>query len=109
MFQTPVTRMAKPVMEQTMMVSMKTSSMPMEACCRGDLAVAAAWAMGVEPRPASLEKIPRATPMRMVRSTVAPANPPSADVGVKASETTHQNTRGTSVMFMMMTMRAKAI
>ena len=47
--------------------------------------------------------------MRMVRSTVAPAKPPWAEVGVKASEMTHQNTRGTSVMFMAMTMRAKTM
>ena len=60
--QVPVTRITKPVMLQTMMVSMKTSSMPMEACTSGVSAVEAAWAMGAVPRPASLEKIPRAMP-----------------------------------------------
>ena len=38
----PVTRMAKPVMVHTMIVSMKVSSIPMEACTSGEALVAAA-------------------------------------------------------------------
>ena len=45
---------------------------------------AAAAAIGDDPRPDSFEKIPRATPQRIVIRTVAPANPPAADVGLKA-------------------------
>ncbi len=99
------TRITKPVMLHTMMVSMKTSSMPMEACTSGDSAVEAAWAMGAEPRPASLEKTPRAMPMRMAIITEAPAKPPCAAVGVNASETTHQNTAGTRSMCMQIMIR----
>ena len=38
----PVTRIAKPVMVHTMIVSMKVSSIPMEACTSGEALVAAA-------------------------------------------------------------------
>ena len=42
--------------------------------------------MGALPRPASLEKIPRATPKRRAAQTVAPAKPPVAAEPVKALE-----------------------
>lgn len=43
--------------------------------------------------------------MRMAIITEAPTKPPWAAVGVKASETTHQNTEGTRWMFMKMMTR----
>ena len=82
--QTPVTRMTRPVMEQTTRVSMKVWVMEMRACTTGWLVRAAAAAMGAEPRPDSLENRPRATPRRMAIITVAPAKPPVAAIGVKA-------------------------
>ena len=39
--------------------------------------------MPAEPRPDSLEKMPRATPQRMAWATVAPRKPPAADVPVQ--------------------------
>ena len=44
--------------------------------------MAAAAGIGALPRPDSLEKTPRATPMRMVSITAEPAKPPLAAVGV---------------------------
>ena len=42
----------------------------------GLLVSAAAWAIGAEPNPDSLENIPRATPIRSAKISVEPANPP---------------------------------
>ena len=46
---------------------------------------AAAAAMGAEPRPDSLEKRPRATPIWMTRRIPEPTKPPVAAVPVNAS------------------------
>ncbi|MNJ65046.1 hypothetical protein D3C77_610380 [compost metagenome] len=59
---TPEQMMARPVIEQTMMVSMNVPSMPIRPERTALSVVPAAWAMPAVPRPASLEKIPRATP-----------------------------------------------
>ena len=88
---------------------MNTSSMPMEACTRGLSAVEAAWAMGAVPRPASLEKTPRATPMRMASMTEDPTKPPVAAVGVKASVTTQTKTDGTRSMCITIMMRHRTM
>ena len=104
--QTPVTRMTRPVMEQTTRVSMKVWVMEMRACTTGWLVRAATAAMGAEPRPDSLENRPRATPRRMAIITVAPAKPPVAATGWKALDTTMARTPGISVMCMRITARA---
>ena len=52
-------------MEQMTMVSKNTSNTPQMACSAGSSVEEAAWAMGAEPRPASLEKTPRAKPFFM--------------------------------------------
>ena len=83
------------------MVVMNTSSIPMVACLIG-VEVAVAWAMGPLPSPASLAKMPRAIPNRTAIIAVAPAKPPCAAVGVKASSMTCRNIAGTSLMFKMM-------
>ena len=57
--------------------------------------------MGPLPSPASLAKMPRAMPKRTAIMAVAPAKPPCAAVGVKASSTTCRNMAGTSRMFRM--------
>ena len=49
-------------MVQTMSVSMKVPIMPIRPDCAAFFDWPAAWAMPAVPSPASLEKIPRATP-----------------------------------------------
>ena len=93
-FQTPLTTMASPVMVQTMMVSMKVPIMPTSPEKTGSRVAPAAWAMPAVPRPASLEKMPRATPMRMAISTVEPRKPPVAAVGLKACSKISANAAG---------------
>jgi hypothetical protein len=56
-----MTRMI-PVIEQTMMVSIKVPVVDTSPWCAGTWVLAAAAAMGVEPIPTSVEKTPRATP-----------------------------------------------
>ena len=51
---------------------------------RAGYVVPAAWAIPAVPRPASLEKMPRATPKRIAAITAAPAKPPVAAIGLKA-------------------------
>ena len=82
--QTPVDRIASAVKEQTMIVSIKVPSMATRPWLTGPLVLAAACAIGAEPRPASFEKTPRATPKRIAAQTAAPANPPVAAAGEKA-------------------------
>ena len=62
---TPDRSTAMEVRVQMMMVSTKTSKMPHRPCSTGSLVLEAAWAMGAEPRPASLENTPRAKPWRI--------------------------------------------
>lgn len=63
---------------------MKVPSIPIRPERTALWVVPAAWAMPAVPRPASLEKIPRATPKRIAAITAAPAKPPVAAIGVKA-------------------------
>ena len=71
-------------MVQTTMVSTNTSVMPHRPCFTGWLAEEEEWAKGAIPVPASLEYTPRAKPQRMANTTVEPAKPPVAAMGVKA-------------------------
>ena len=59
---TPVTISTRPVIVQTIRVSMKVPIMPIRPDCAGLLDWPAACAMPAVPRPASFEKMPRATP-----------------------------------------------
>jgi hypothetical protein len=77
--------MTNPVSEQTTMVSMKVCVIETSACVTGSRVCAAAAAMPPVPRPDSLEKTPRATPIRIAIISVAPAKPPAGAAGVKAS------------------------
>ena len=72
--QAPVVMIAKAVKEHTMMVSIKVPSIATNPCETGPFDLAAAWAIGADPRPASLENTPRATPNRIAAQTAAPAN-----------------------------------
>jgi len=68
--QSPVDRLMIAVNEQTMIVSTQTSATPMRPWWTGDLAWAAAWAMGALPSPASLVRSPRRKPICMAVFTV---------------------------------------
>jgi len=59
---TPETTIARPVMLHTTMVSKNVPIMPIRPLRTGSLLMPAACAMPAVPRPASLEKMPRATP-----------------------------------------------
>ena len=69
---------------QITMVSMNTSKMPKKPCLTGLVSLVAAWAIGAEPRPASLKKQPRAMPLVMEVEIVMPNAPPSAASALKA-------------------------
>src|SRR5690606_32687136 len=92
--QTPEQMMARPVMLQMMMVSMNVPSMPIRPERTGLLLVPAAWAMPAVPRPASLEKMPRATPQPIAAITAAPAKPPVAAPGWEAASQHHAHAPG---------------
>ncbi len=77
--------MTRPVMVQITRVSMNGSTSATTPSETGSSVLAAAWAMGAEPCPASLEKRPRFTPQSMVvMKTPAPV-PATPAVGWKAS------------------------
>ena len=67
------------VIEQTMTVSMKGSSMATKPWVSGSFVRTAAWAIEDEPTPASLEKAARRKP-----STTTPSTPPAAWKQVEA-------------------------
>ena len=58
--------------------------MEIKPCSTGSFVLAAAAAIGAEPRPDSLEKTPRATPFWIAIRMLAPAKPPIAAAGLKA-------------------------
>src|SRR5690606_38604501 len=62
LLQTPEHTMATPVTLQMLLVSLDVPVVPIRPDCTALVVVPAAWAIPAEPRPASLEKIPRATP-----------------------------------------------
>ena len=68
----PLMTIVKPVIEQTMSVSINTCVIETSACRPGKSVFAAAAAIGAEPSPASFENTPRATPYRIA----APSAPP---------------------------------
>ena len=95
---TPVNIMTSPVIVQTTSVSIKVPSIATSPCSTGSLVLAAAWAIGALPSPASLENIPRATPKRIAAQTVAPAKPPAADAPLNALSMMVASAPGTSSM-----------
>ena len=82
--QAPDTIITSPVIEQIIIVSINVPIMAIVPCLTGLFVIADAWAIGALPKPASFEKIPRATPNRMAAQTAAPAKPPVAAIGVNA-------------------------
>ena len=82
----PVTTIARPVMVQMTMVSMNVPVMQTRPCRAGSFVRAAAAAIGAEPRPASLEKMPRATPF-CIATKMVPTMPPVNADGLNAAFT----------------------
>ena len=76
---TPVSMITRPVIVHTTKVSINVPSIAISPCSTGSLVRAAACAIGALPKPASLEKMPRATPKRIAAQTLAPAKPPAAE------------------------------
>ena len=79
------------------MVSMKVPVMVTRPCRVGSLVCAAAAAIGALPRPASLEKMPLATPFCMA-IIMAPSAPPATALAPKALATISTTAWGTSLM-----------
>ena len=82
----PVTTIARPVIVQMMIVSMKVPVMQTRPWRAGSFVLAAAAAMGAEPRPASFEKMPRAMPF-CIAMKIVPTMPPVKADGLKAERT----------------------
>ena len=76
--------MVMPVIEQMTTVSQNGPVEETSAFCTAFGVRTGAEMMGAEPRPASLEKSPRATPVRMASIMQEPMKPPAAACSVKA-------------------------
>ena len=83
-FHPSVTINVNPVNVQMTKLSINVPVIETNPCSAAHSVFAAAAAIGALPSPASFEKTPRATPLRMAIDTVAPANPPTAAIGVNA-------------------------
>ena len=79
--------MTSPVIVQMTRVSMNGPSMATMPSRTGSSVLAAAWAMGAEPWPDSLENSPRFTPQVSMKMKPPPAKPPTCAAGWKAAET----------------------
>ena len=100
---TPVIMQTKAVIKHITIVSMNGPIMATIPSRAGSLVRAAAWAKAAEPRPASLEKAARLTPM-----TRTPKKPPYMACGEKASRKIVAIMAGTWVMFDRMISSEKA-
>lgn len=90
-----------PVRLQTTIVSRKVAVMETSPWRTGSFVVAAAAAIGAEPRPASFEKMPRAIPF-CIATSIVPATPPAMARGLNAPMMIWPNAHGTLVIFAMM-------
>ena len=82
----PVRTIERPVIVQMTMVSMNVPVMLTRPCLTGSFVLAAAAAMGALPRPASFEKMPRATPF-CIAMNIVPTAPPVTAFGANAAST----------------------
>ena len=97
-------RITSAVMVHTTMVSMNGLSMAIEPWRCGLRVWALAWAMAAEPRPASLEKLPRLAPSRIAAASAAPMKPPAAALPVNAPVKIEPSAAGTASAFATSTM-----
>jgi hypothetical protein len=86
--------MTSPVMVQMRMVSMNGSSSATTPSDTGSSVLAAEWAMGAEPWPASLEKRPRRTPHISVSRNAPVPVPATPAAGLNASVKIRPNVGG---------------
>ncbi len=93
-------------MVQMIRVSMNGPSMATTPSRIGSSVLAAAWAMGAEPWPDSLENSPRLMPQVSMNTKVPPANPPIWAAGSKADLKISARVGGTSAACMISTTEA---
>ena len=74
----------KEVIVHTTNVSINTSKDPHKPCSTGCLVLLEAWTIGLVPQPASFEYTLLAIPVDITLDKVAPANPPTAALPLKA-------------------------
>ena len=79
-----VSTMVRPVNIQMIMVSKKVPVILTSPCSAGNLVFAEAAAIGAEPKPASFENIPRATPKRIATRIPMPVAAPTPASKLKA-------------------------
>ena len=96
--------MASPVIVQTTSVSRKVPVMETSPCRTGSRVFADAAAMGAEPSPASLEKMPRAMPLCMA-TIMLPATPPATAFGLNAPTKICESACGIAVILAKRMMR----
>ena len=82
----PERTIVRPVMVQITVVSMKVPVIDTSPWRAGSCVFAAAAAIGSDPRPASFEKMPRATPFCRAMNSV-PTTPPVTAAGLNAALT----------------------
>ena len=75
-FHAPVRTIERPVIVHITIVSINVPVMLTRPCLTGSCVCAAAAAIGALPRPASLEKIPLATPF-CIATSILPVIPPA--------------------------------
>ena len=88
------------------MVSMNGSTSPTTPSDTGSSVLAAAWAMGADPCPASFENSPRLTPQLRVTSRTPMPVPATPAVGLNASRRIRANVGSTAPAFIKMMRRA---
>ena len=93
---TPLIKMIIAVIEQTMIVSINGPSIATKPSLTGSVVFAAPCAIVSVPVPASLENIPRRTPIIIM----LPSAPPETALPVKASLIISANTPGISAIFL---------
>ena len=99
----PVTMIERPVIVQTMTVSMNVPVIDTRPCLTGSCVCAAAAAIGALPRPASFENIPLATPF-CIASSSAPRAPPAIALAPNALSTIITTAEGSfSILYISIT------
>ena len=93
----PVITIESPVRVQITIVSINVPVILTSPCLTGSLVCAAAAAIGALPRPASLEKMPLATPF-CIATSILPTAPPVIALGENAASTIILNAAGTLVI-----------
>ena len=89
----PVITIASPVIVHIIIVSINVPVIDTNPCLTGSFVLAAAAAIGAEPSPDSLEKIPLAIPL-CIATIMLPTTPPVTALGLNAPLTIVTNAAG---------------